>query len=198
MTTQIHPKLQELLARHAIHDALVNVCRGYDRCDPELMRSAYWPDATDDSGGSPMNALEWVDRILPVIKAAYHVSLHTISNVHIELDGERAWVESYLVAHELHNVADVHVGRASVTSSEPSSAAIPIEGEIDCTGMIRFLDRFEKRGEEWRIAERRAVLEMNRYVPSSVRWDVSYTRTRSARYPDDPWYDFVAGKTRPE
>jgi len=191
-------RVQELIDRQAIYDALVNICRGYDRCDPDIMRSAYWPDATDDSGGAIMNAIEWVDEVLPLIKEAYHVSAHTLSNVHIEFDCDQAYVESYLVGHELHESAEFHVGRDSVTSCEQNSSTIEIEGLIDHTGVIRFLDRFEKRGEEWRIAERRAVLEMNRYVPSSARWDVSYTRTRSARYPDDPWYNFAPAKTLPD
>ena len=171
--------IREQFDRQDINEVLINVCRAYDRCDHDLMRSAYWPEATDDSGGSEMNAMEWVDHALVRIKDLYRVSVHTCSNVHVELDGEAAWVESYLVAHELHN-------------SNAHSASIQIDGIVDCTGCIRFLDRFEKRDGEWRIARRKAILEMNRYVPASARWDVTYTQSRSARYPDDPWYELTA------
>ena len=135
----------------------------------------------------------YLDYSLPKIKKGYRVAVHQTSNFHIELDGDQAWVESYLIGHELHPTpAD---GRHYIHGFD---VAKTIKGEIDCTGMVRFLDRFERRDEEWRIAERRALLEMNRYVPSSARFDeLNYTRTLGARHPDDPWYAFRGRKALP-
>ena len=37
-------ELQDLVAREAIRDCLYRYCRGIDRADAEMLRSAYWPD----------------------------------------------------------------------------------------------------------------------------------------------------------
>ena len=41
----------ELADREAIRDCMYRYSRGIDRCDVELLRSAYWPDATDNHTG---------------------------------------------------------------------------------------------------------------------------------------------------
>src|SRR5579862_3908887 len=41
----------ELADREAIRDCLYRYCRGVDRCDMELLRSAYWPGAMDTHTG---------------------------------------------------------------------------------------------------------------------------------------------------
>ena len=38
----------ELADREAIRDCLYRYARGMDRCDEEMLRSAYWEDALDD------------------------------------------------------------------------------------------------------------------------------------------------------
>ena len=44
-----------------IQEAAQRYCRGVDRLDPELMKSAYWPEATDDHGVFVGNAMDFVD-----------------------------------------------------------------------------------------------------------------------------------------
>jgi SnoaL-like domain len=36
-------EVRELLDKQAIHEALMHYCRGIDRCDEDLIRSAYHP-----------------------------------------------------------------------------------------------------------------------------------------------------------
>ena len=41
---------QQLADREAIRDVAIRYCRGVDRLDVDVLKSAYWPDATDHHG----------------------------------------------------------------------------------------------------------------------------------------------------
>ena len=92
------PDLRRLLDKQAIHEVVLRYCRGIDRCDRELVRDCYWPDATDEHGsfvGSRDEYVAWVfDRMLP----RYAMTMHFIGNVLIDLDGDRAKCEAYGMA----------------------------------------------------------------------------------------------------
>ncbi|MFN2537773.1 MAG: nuclear transport factor 2 family protein [Mycobacteriales bacterium] len=127
-----------MTAHEEITQALLRYCRGIDRMDAELVRSAYHDDAVDDHGdafsGSIDAYLAWV---MPVLAERFTSTMHTLSNVSIELDGDRAHVESYLVAY--HVVA--------------GDEALRVLG-------ARYVDDFTWRdGVGWRIQHRRLVPE---------------------------------------
>ena len=44
------PTVEQLLATEACREAARRYSYGVDRLDAEVMKSAYWPDATDDHG----------------------------------------------------------------------------------------------------------------------------------------------------
>lgn len=123
----------EFADREAIRDCLYRYSRGIDRCDMEILRSAYWPDALDDHTGAEGGIEDFVAWAEPRLRRMQH-TVHMIGNILIKMDGHIAAVESY-------------VWSASVTS-HPTR-------EIVTAG--RYLDRFERRMEEWRIAARSFV-----------------------------------------
>src|SRR3954451_21721015 len=87
-------RVDELEARDAIRDTIYRYCRGEDRCDAELIKSAYHPDAFDAHGGSfSGNAHEFAEFITGAMADAV-CNNHYVANVLIELHGERAFVES--------------------------------------------------------------------------------------------------------
>ncbi len=49
--------IQQLSDIQSIRECVNNYCRGVDRLDEDLMKSAYWPDATDDHGVFVGNAM---------------------------------------------------------------------------------------------------------------------------------------------
>ena len=51
MTLPVAQLVAELADREAIRDCLYRYCRGVDRCDEQMLRSAYWEDAYDDHSG---------------------------------------------------------------------------------------------------------------------------------------------------
>ncbi len=164
-------ELQSLHDRMAIQDVLVTYCRGIDRCDINLLKSVYWPDATDDHGSFNGNAHEFCDHVIPALKTM-HRTMHSITNMYVELEGHRAKAETYCVAYH------------------------SLDGEGGLQDMIvagRYLDVLEKRMLKWKIAKRVYVMDWNQNQPSTAEWEAGLfgqLKTRGARFPEDPWYQF--------
>jgi ketosteroid isomerase-like protein len=141
-------RVQVLEDRAAIHDAMMRYLRGVDRKDWDLIRSAYFPDAIHDHGeyrGDVEGLIGWIQKWHAIIPQV----LHFLGNMYIELDGDVAVVESYL----------------QTLQDEESDAG----AKFDWIGS-RYLDRFERRNGEWRIAERIVPLVYTRpsMEPSST------------------------------
>ena len=168
------PELQTLIDRQAIRDVVLRYCRGIDRLDLELVRSCYHVDATDEHStftGTRDEYVEWVANVL----ARYAGTMHVIANQLIELDGDAARSETYGVAY--------HWG-------DP-----PDDRRRNFTTGFRYVDRFERRGGEWRIAARVAVREWTHAVPADQQWVVLPERDgrRGRRDHTDALYDFEPG-----
>src|SRR3954466_2329166 len=85
-----HAELADLLAKQKLYENMALYCRGQDRKDLELMKSTFWPEATDNHGvwiGSAHDFCEWAYENQKITK---HSSQHYITNVLIELDGDTA------------------------------------------------------------------------------------------------------------
>ena len=136
--------VRDLADRAAIHDVLLRYCRGADRCDEELIRSAFHPDAHDDHWtfvGSGGDFAAWVVGVLRKTSVA---TQHTLPNVLIELAGDSAAVETSFVAY--HHRAVDHGARIDVFGG-------------------RYLDTFERRAGEWRIYHRAVVHDWSTSMP---------------------------------
>jgi hypothetical protein len=143
------PGLQELLDRQAIGDVVLRYCRGIDRLDLELVRACYHPDATDDHGGFVGTRDEYLDWVAGMLDR-FEGTMHVVANQLVELDGDAARSETYGVAYHWGEPADDH--RRNFTTG------------------FRYVDRFERRGDEWRIAARVAVREWTHTVPPEQHW----------------------------
>ncbi len=144
----IAPELQALLERENIRDCIARVARGEDRRDAELIGACYWPDSTSDYGvfaGSFKEYLAWVTPGSPAIPVTQHVLGQTV----IHLRGERASCETHVNAYHRINMGAE-------------------ERDIVIGG--RYLDRFEKRGSEWRIAHRIMLYDWYQDSGVSVDW----------------------------
>ena len=128
---------EQLSDLEQIKDCARRYCRGVDRLDSDLMKSAYWEDATDDHGDYSGPAWPFVDRCM-ISHLRWRSTSHCIMNHSIELDdnGTSARGEIYNITYLFQAEADV----------------------LD-TWHGRYLDRYEKRGGQWRIIERVCVHE---------------------------------------
>ena len=126
---------EQLSDREKIREAAMRYSYGVDRLDPDVMKSAYWPEATDDHGNFVGNAHEFVDYCMEA-HLRWKWTMHSIYNHQIELedDGIHARGEIYNISHLCRkgtNIVDTWFGR--------------------------YLDKYEKRGEDWKIIERVCV-----------------------------------------
>ena len=128
-------QLQALLDREAIRECLYRYCRGIDRADEAALRCAYWEDATDCHGAWNGSAAGFIEQALQRLRGGGR-RVHQVSNISIELHGEFAAVESSFLALQA-----------------PAGAT----GQTFLCG--RYVDRFERRRGEWRIAARTVVYD---------------------------------------
>lgn len=133
--------MQTLLDKQEIHEALMRYCRGIDRCDADLLHSAYHPDATDDHGLFKGKAADFIPWALKSLVRDEGTS-HYIANELIELDGDVAHCESYFFA--------IHRRQAKDGTKE------------DLIFQGRYVDRFERRQGLWKIANRQVVYDRSR------------------------------------
>jgi hypothetical protein len=124
----------ELADREAIRDCLFRYSRGIDRCDMALLSTAYWPGAIDRHTGFEGTIEAFIAWAEPKLRSMPH-SVHMLGNILIQLQGECARVESYFWS--ANTLAEGNVREVIVCG--------------------RYLDRFERRTDEWRIAERMVV-----------------------------------------
>ena len=136
MEPQNQLALQTLLDKEAIRDCLLRYCRGVDRADEALLRSAYWPDAHDRHGAYVGSVEGFIAQVMPHLRAGGR-GIHQITNCMIELHGRLAAVETSFFALQ-------------------TTATAPEHATFLCG---RYLDRFEQRDGEWRVADRTVVYD---------------------------------------
>lgn len=142
--------ITELLDKQACTELVYRLARAIDRCDEGLLKSVFHDDATDDHGlfhGRARDFVPWVLGVLATMKRTQHC----ICNALIAVDGDQAFGESYFIAY--HTLAD-----------ESGKDRLMIAAG-------RYLDRFERRAGEWKIAHRQACYDWNASEPSTDNWD---------------------------
>lgn len=158
--------MTDLAAKQEIHEVVLRYCRGIDRLDLDLVRSAYHPDGVDHHtgfDGTIEEFLVWVEAALRRLGGTMHI----VGNHLAELHGDRALVETYGTA--------VHWG-------DPLD-----DPRCNFTTGFRYVDRMERREGRWAIAERWAVREW-------THSDAGRARPREASGPvgsrdrEDPLY----------
>src|SRR3546814_879439 len=133
--------IHEIPARLSIREALSRYCRGVDRGDAALIESAYHPDALDIHGSFRGTPAEFAVLCIEKFDAARDiVGQHHVTNSVIDFAGDEARVESYFLAWR---------PQANGVTGDPE--LVPLGG--------RYLDRFEKRGDAWRIARRETIFD---------------------------------------
>ena len=124
-------------AEKQITDCLLSYTRGIDRLDPEAIIAAFHPGALLE-GYQPDALVPIEDFALPVVerlKKRYSSTQHRLSNTKIDFKDNGAIAESYILAYHVQPADDENPERLWTFSG-------------------RYIDYFENRNEEWRIAKR--------------------------------------------
>ena len=172
MAKSIKAITAELADREAIRDCIYRVSRAVDRAEMDIWRECFWPEATDSHSGlysGPM--VDLLELALPFL-GKFKATSHIITNVLIDIDGDFAKAESYTQAYHIQE--------------EPEA--------LNIIGTGRFLDRFERRGDEWRLINRNLVLDWFMNVPRGGEWSCPHFghEISGQRVPDDFSYRFFA------
>lgn len=138
-------QLQELLDRQAIQDLVARYSRTLDWLDDAGQAGCYWPDAAIDYGFFKGTAAEFV----PVV-------------MQVERSTGRRW----------HLLSSLSVKLTSATMAQGECYGVALgfrrEGDAPYKGNMyggRYLDTYEKRGAEWRIASRRYIMDWTLPMP---------------------------------
>jgi len=126
--------LVELLAKQAITEQIYRYCRAMDRIDNDLGKSVWHSDGWADYGpifqGMGHEFVEWV----AISHSAMMSHSHQVSNILIDVSGERAKSEAYVTA--------------TLRKSESGKLT-----ELTVRG--RYLDQWSERDGRWAIDHRR-------------------------------------------
>ena len=147
-------RLNALADRLAITDLIYRYCRSVDRLDVALGHSIWHEDATADYGADfyQGNGRGAIDHICAQHRRTLHHS-HQVSNILIDLDGNRAGSEAYAPA---------------------SQRAYRDEKLIHMTIWGRYVDRWSRRNGRWGLEHRLAIRDFDeiREVTSLQHHDV--------------------------
>jgi len=164
--------LRALIDRQHITDLIHRYCRSMDRMDAELGYSVWHEDGVADYGaevyqGSGRGLIDFA--CVQHRRALCHA--HQVTNILIELDGDRAGSESYV-----------------------TSVVRFIDGEKtrQVTTWARYLDRWSRRAGRWGIDKRIAIRDFDEItdVATTIR------SSRGTRDRSDPSYDLLQPSVR--
>jgi ketosteroid isomerase-like protein len=159
--------IQQLIDKEAICSVIYRLARAVDRRDLAQLQSCYHHDALEDHGAYVGSAAKFCE-LASTPPGIYERMHHNVGTIHIELDGDMARSEAYVCAS----------GRLIAPGADGSVQSRSI--------YARYIDRFERRDGEWRIAQRivvkdwtdvRAITDPDEDYPLSRNGpeDISYT-----------------------
>ncbi len=171
MSTDVSTAVDELVAQQAITEVLYRYCRALDRMDWDLALTVWHPDGTADYGASMYQGtgpgfIEWVW----VQHEAMMGHSHQITNVLVEVDGDRAASEAYVTA----------------------SLRLPNEGAAEATEIVsrgRYVDTWSRRSGTWAIDHRRFVEDFTSTAQVLAMEPADLSLRSSRRDRDDPSYE---------
>lgn len=160
---------QEVASRLDIADQIYRYCRAMDRIDHDLGYAVWHEDGTADYGEAVFvgSGRDFIDHVCRQHAQLLHHS-HQVTNVIIEVDGDRAGSEAYVTA-TLRMERD---GRL-----------------LQMTVLSRYVDRWSCRDGRWAIDHRIAIIDMDeiREVTPMKHHE------RAARDRSDPSYAVLKG-----
>ena len=164
-------EIDRLKSLESIRDCIRRVCRGIDRIDERLLRSAFHPDARINMGKIYDGGLDdWISSALKHQKTQSQRQ-HVPASIRVQINGDEAVAETY----EL----DRHKS--------------PMNGGFsDLVLAARTLDRLSRRGGEWKIVERVKVMDWGRTITADESVYANSPLDRGRDDETDPSYQLFS------
>jgi ketosteroid isomerase-like protein len=172
--TSTDTALQEMIDEFQLRKLVHAYCRAVDRGDIAALRDLYHHDAVDAHGGFSTGSIEQFFEQLVAARPYIRTMQHNITTVNFAIAGHAAEGEIYTIA--FHTLA----GK---------------ERDIDVVVGGRYLDKYEKRDDVWKLIERTIVTDWARVTdPSSMDMSHSITKDTLKGTLDgtDPSYQFFS------
>ncbi|WP_006245979.1 nuclear transport factor 2 family protein [Mycolicibacterium tusciae] len=154
--TSTDAALQEMIDEFALRKLVHAYCRAVDRGDIAALRDLYHHDATDAHGGFSTASIDQFFEQLVAARPYIRTMQHNITTVNFAIAGNAAEGEIYTIA--FHTLA----GK---------------DRDIDVVVGGRYLDKYEKRDDAWKLIERTIVTDWARVSdPSTMGMSHSITK----------------------
>jgi hypothetical protein len=150
-SSDLHDRLRVLEDKESIRSLLATIARATDRYDGELLEGAIHADAVMDMGGKKLTGGAFA-QAMKAPAAPRPGRMHILGNERIDVDGNVARSESYLVSCQ--DVLADGVRKTRIRAG-------------------RYIDRFERRSGQWKLAARTMIDEWARIDPVNEAIDVS-------------------------
>jgi hypothetical protein len=142
---ELERKVDYLKDRQEILDCISRTSRGNDRFDAELISGAYHADGIHEIASNRISGADYGEHANQAHGALFEANLHHVTMHLCEIDGDVAHAESYVIGLFLEKSSD-------------TSRTLGSEKSRILSG--RYIDRLERRDGEWKIALRRATVEV--------------------------------------
>jgi len=149
MSESTENKLSAALDKIELNELMSKYCRGVDRCDTALLQDIFEPDAEVVTGAINGSGADFSAGIGALVSQNMDRVFHSVSNQYIELNGDKAVSETYVIA----------------SSTAGGSQSV-------FTG--RYLNSFRKRDGVWRITRHVWVQDWDMTHPSTDSSDGMY------------------------
>lgn len=133
----LEKQVAELMDRQAIYDCIRRTSRGNDRFDVELITGSYHEDGIHELGQNQISGQAYGEHANHAHRNIADANLHNVTMHLCEIDGDVAHAESYVIG--------LFLDPGGLTSRMLAG---------------RYVDRLERRNGEWKIALRRATVEV--------------------------------------
>lgn len=168
--------LQTLLDKEAIRTLVLKYSRAADRHDDVAMRQLYHEDAKDDHGSYFSGlAMEFIER-LPEIQKPFKILHHNVTTHNIEIDPENG-----------------HLAEGEVYILAMHQAEMPDGQLLDFIIGGRYLDKYEKRADQWKFSHRAILADWCKAtMPSDITFadDIIAGALIGKPGESDPSYNF--------
>ena len=155
--------------RFAIIDLAALYMRGLDRLDGDLLAAQFWPDAQLEYGIFSGGPAEFAGFCMVALKE-HDANQHMIGQHLVDFTGpDEAYGEVYYQAYH------------RTTDEAGAKRDLFIAG--------RYVDRYERRGDVWKIVYRSELVDWLRDDPASDAMLAAAPFLIGARKPADPLYD---------
>lgn len=172
--SQLEAQVRVALAKVDIQELICAQARALDRGDTALLRSVWAPGATIDLGKFYAGDVEGYCELMRNAALSFRRMSHSVNNIWVEVDGESAVAESYVIA---------------------TATAATDQGDQDTLSGGRYLDRYKQLNGAWKCSHRTFVSDWIIEQPSTDQRDepgsmVESLTIRGCLYPNDPVYSF--------